>query len=112
MSRLPSIRGTQIGLRDPAKVDAIKADMRAGRFRFGDPAGQIGGILDDRGVYHVMEGHHRMAAALELLGETGDDLFVRELVRWGRWTLAPIPPMSRPLPARSWWGRFRNRTGF
>jgi hypothetical protein len=50
MARLPRIQGTQIGLRDPANVDAIKADMRAGRFRFSDPEGQVGGVLDPQGT--------------------------------------------------------------
>ena len=45
-----------MGLRDPSSVDAIKADMVAGSFRFTDPEGQIGGVLDPSGVYHVMEG--------------------------------------------------------
>ena len=112
MARLPRIRGTQVGLRNPASVDAIKADMKAELFRFTDLDGQIGGILDGAGVYHVMEGHHRMAAALELFRQTGDDRFVRELLRWGRWSIGLRPSMSRPMPARSWWGRLRNRIGY
>jgi len=30
--QIPRIRATQVGLRDPAAVDRIKADMLGGRF--------------------------------------------------------------------------------
>jgi filamentous hemagglutinin len=112
MARLPRIRGTQIGLRHPANVDAIKADMRAGRFRFSDPGGRIGGVLDPHGTYHVEEGHHRMVAALELHAGTGDDRSVELLLRWGRWEDRPAPKRSRPMPSRGWWGGLRNRIGY
>jgi len=74
------IRGSQVGLRDAELVDLIKAEMRSGTYRFASPEGQIGGILDRQGIYHVMEGHHRTVAALELFGETGDDHFINELM--------------------------------
>jgi filamentous hemagglutinin len=112
MARLRRIRGTQIGLRNPALVDAIKAAMRAGTFRFAEPAGRIAGVLDRSGTYHIQEGHHRMAAALELLRETGDDRYVAELLAWGVWEGEPAPRDSRPMPSRTWWGRFRNQIGF
>jgi len=101
-----------VGLRNPASVDAIKADMRAGAFRFSEPSGQIGGVLDPSGTYHVQEGHHRMVAALELYRETGDDRYVMELLLRGRWTLVGRPRSSRPMPARAWWGRLRNWVGY
>jgi filamentous hemagglutinin len=109
---LPRIRGTQIGLRDPALVARLKADMQAGRYAYHEPRGQIGGWLDRRGSYHVHEGHHRIAAALELYRETGDPGPVLQLLRWGVWTPIERPPRgSRPLPARDWWRRFRNWLG-
>jgi hypothetical protein len=112
MAQLPKIRGTQIGLRHPTLVDRLKIDMKVGAFRFHEPDGQLGGILDRKGVYHVMEGHHRMVAALELYRETSDDRYVTQLIDCGRWDRAPAPPISRPMPARSWFGRLRNRVGY
>lgn len=112
MPPLPKIRGTQIGLRRPELVDRLKFEMRAGTFRFASPEGRVGGVLDKQGVYHVMEGHHRVVAALELLAETGDDYFIKELIARGIWDQAPTPPGSRPLPSRFWLGRMRNRLGF
>jgi filamentous hemagglutinin len=110
---LPRLRGTQIGLRNWPLVDQIKSDMRAGRYAFDERRGQIGGVRDRRGTYYVIEGHHRMAAALELFHETGDTAPVWELLRWGRWTELDKPPSDRrPLPARPWWGAFRNWIGF
>lgn len=107
---LPRIRGTQIGLREPAAVDRIKADMLAGRFAYHEPRARIGGHRDARGRYHIVEGHHRMVAALEILAETGDSTSLRELLRWGLWADWPTAPTdSRPMPSRRWWGAFRNR---
>src|SRR6185312_8600418 len=83
---LPRLRGTQIGLRNWSLVDQVKSDMRAGRYAFDERRGQIGGVRDRRGIYYVIEGHHRMVAALELLYESGDAAAVWELLRWGRWT--------------------------
>ena len=109
---LPRIRGTQIGLKKPWLVDQIKADMREGRFAFEEMRGRIGGVRDRDGWYHVVEGHHRMAAALELYQETGDSAPVRELLHRGRWTARDCAPaFSRPLPSRHWWGALRNRLG-
>jgi hypothetical protein len=111
---LPNIRGTQIGLRDPTLVDTLKSDMAAGRYAFDEDRGQIGGgVIDPRGVYHVVDGHHRMAAALELFHEIGNDKAVRALLDSGRWSHVEKPPVgSRPIPARSAWRAFRNWLGF
>src|SRR5262245_43975887 len=112
MIRLPRIRGTQIGLRNPLLVEAIKADMRTARYRYSAPEGRIGGVLDPNGTYHVEDGHHRMVAALELYHETGDAQYVRELLAAGRWENLLAPRSSRPMPARTGWRRFRNQIGF
>jgi hypothetical protein len=110
---LPRIRGTQIGLRDPRLVDVLKTEITRGNYAFHEGRGQIGGVIDRHGTYHVIEGHHRMAAALELFHETGDDKPVRALLEWGRWSLVGRPPVdSRPFPSRSYWGAFRNWLGY
>ena len=111
MTRPPRIRGTQVGLRNPASVDAIKADMRAGLFGYSEPRGRVGGVLDAHGTYHIEDGHHRMAA-LELFRQTGDDRSVRELLAWGRWEDLPASRATRPMPARSGWHWFRNWIGY
>jgi hypothetical protein len=107
---LPTIRGTQIGLKNPAVVDQIKAQMRSGQFPYHEIGCRVRGIRDLEGTYHVREGHHRIAAAMELYKETRDSSFVRNLLTSGLWEEWEYPPHdSRPLPSRSWWGAFRNR---
>src|ERR1700733_12264081 len=99
---IPRIRGTQIGLRDPTLVDRLKAEIVKGTYAFQEARGQIGGVIDRRGTHHVIEGHHRMAAALEIFHETGDDKPVQALLAFGRWSLVDRSPVdSRPLPSRS-----------
>jgi hypothetical protein len=107
---LPRIRGTQIGLRDHTAVDRIKTDMLAGSFAYHEQRARIGGYRDAQGSYHIQEGHHRMVAALEILAETSDSTFVRELMRWGNRDYVPkAPTISRPMPSRHWCGALRNR---
>jgi hypothetical protein len=110
---LPRIRGTQIGLRNWSLVDQLKSDMRSARYAFHERRGQIGGVRDRRGVYYVVEGHHRLVAALELFNETGDSTAIVELLNGGLWTEVNRPPFDgRPLPSRSYWGAFRNWLGY
>ena len=66
---LPAIRGTQVGLKNPALVDQIKVKMRAGQFPYHEIGCRVIGIRDSNGTYHVKEGHHRMVAAMELYRE-------------------------------------------
>ena len=82
--------------------------MVAGRYGFQEIRGQIGGVVDSQRIYHIVDGHHRMAAALEIFRETGDDDPVVMLVKWGWWTEMEKAPLdSRPFPHRSRWGNFR-----
>ncbi|MBL8800212.1 MAG: hypothetical protein JNM56_40400 [Planctomycetia bacterium] len=113
LSSLPLIRGTQIGLREPAQVDRLKASMRVGEFAFHELDLRISGLRDTRGTYYVKDGHHRMTAALELAQETDDPTPVFELLRFGWWSEVTHPPNdARPMPARDWWGAFRNWLGW
>jgi hypothetical protein len=110
---LPRIRGTQIGLLHPEVVDQIKADMLAGQFGYEELRARVAGERDPKGAYHVRIGHHRMVAAMEIYRETGDPSAVRLLLQWGKWDDVPRTPIdTRPLPARDWWGAFRNWVGY
>lgn len=109
---VPHIRGTQIGLGSAAQVATIKADMQSGRYAYQEPRGQISGVRDMSGTYHVKDGHHSMAAAAEIYRESGDPAVVLELLRWGKWDEVDQPPIdSRPLPGRDWWSVLRNWLG-
>ena len=111
--KLPTIRGTRLGLREPSQVDQIKAAMLSLRFPYHEVHARITGVRDPRGVYYVKDGHHRIAAAMEIYRETGDPTPLLELVRWGKWDNVPASPIDgRPLPSRYWWGAFRNWLGF
>ena len=111
--RLPRIRGTQKGLKDPRQVDRLKADMLAGTFDYLTVRAKVSGIRDAGMVFHVVDGHHRMVAALEIYEETGDMMPVRQLLAWGKWDDVPHPhPESRPIPSRHWWGAIRNWIGW
>ena len=63
---------------DPDLVDTIKAHMRDGTYRFRDPDGHIGGLLDDAGVYHVMEGHHQIVLVNDVGRNFARDDFFKE----------------------------------
>jgi hypothetical protein len=110
---LPRILGTQIGLKNLSAVDSIKQSMNEGRFDYQAIDNRLCGVRTPAGMYYIKDGHHRMAAALEILAETGNDFPARELFRWGRWDPSNEAPIDRrPLPARNWWGWFRNRLGW
>jgi len=109
----PELRGTQVGLRNESLVDKLKSDMQGGSFKYQSPEGRISGYIDSNGVRYVSEGHHRVAAAREILKETGNSGPLNNLVRNGNWTdVSQAPANSRPLPARDFWGNLRNRIGF
>jgi hypothetical protein len=110
---LPRIRGTQVGLENPAQIDRIKKDMLNGQYAYDEIRGQATGVIDPHGVYHVMTGHHRMVAALEILSDTGQDLYVRLLLSNGSWPKVSFTPHnSRPMPGRVLWSWLRNWIGF
>jgi hypothetical protein len=105
----PTLRGTQRGLKNRALAEQIRSDMLQGRFYFQETRAIISGVIDPRGVYYVIEGHHRMAAAMDIYKKTGDPSYVLELIRWGKWDHVEYRPIDgRPLPALDWWGALRN----
>src|SRR5437870_4007718 len=93
--KLPKIKGTQIGLKNPESVDEIKKDMLEGRFEFHERHARVGGVRDLAGTYYVVDGHHRFVAAFELLEETGQVRFVQELLYWGKWDELQYPHLER-----------------
>ena len=108
-----NIRGTQIGFRNPKQIEQIKADMLSGKYEYSEMRGQIGGWFDSNGNFYVGEGHHRMAAAMEIFKETGDDTHIKKLLEKGLWSKTIDPPNdSRPLPSRDFLDNLRNLLGF
>ncbi|WP_392564737.1 hypothetical protein RHO13_04830 [Orbus wheelerorum] len=98
---IPNIKGTQIGLRDPSQIEALKAEMLNGNFEFNSLRGKIAGFIDKNGNYYVSEGHHRMAAAQEIYQSTGDRLYIDKLLENGKWDYIDKAPNNvKPLPKR------------
>lgn len=87
-------------LGEPEKVDQLKEDMLAGRYRFDTPVGRIAGWRDAKGTYYIAEGHHRINAALEIYWETGDRSHLDLLLQAGDWE-NESPPKNRRLPTRA-----------
>lgn len=110
---LPIIRGTQRGGLDNVTVDKLVQDMLNGTFDFKALKGQIGGFRDAAGRFHIGEGHNRIAAAREILKNTGNSEPLRKLLQNGRFDpIKNAPANSRPLPSRSLFESFRNYIGF
>ena len=110
---IPKIKTVvQVGLRNPRNVDAIKKILL-------DPkkAEEIYALKESlsgyihKGVVYLEGGHHRVAAAKEILKETGNAEPLRRLLQGGRWTKMK-PHTSRPLPGRSFWAKVRNKFNF
>lgn len=98
---IPNIKGTQVGLRDPSQIDALKTEMLNGNFEFNSIRGKIAGFIDQNGNYYVSEGHHRMAAAQEIYQSTGDRLYIDKLLENGKWDYIDKAPNNvKPLPRR------------
>jgi len=108
-----TIKGLQKGLRNPALVKDLVVAMKNGTFDFKAARGIIAGYKDAKGIYYVSEGHHRMAAAVEVFKKTGNAGPITKLLQNGRWTsVVEAPAGARPLPSTEWWGAFRNWIGF
>ena len=98
---IPEIKGTQVGLRDPAQIDLMKSDMLNGSFEFTATRGKIAGYIDSKGNYYIIEGHHRMAAAQEIYKTTGDATYIHKLLENGKWDKTnKVPVDALPLPTR------------
>ncbi|OTQ48064.1 hypothetical protein B6D06_11365 [Gilliamella apis] len=98
---IPEIKGTQVGLRDPAQIDLMKSDMLNGSFEFTATRGKIAGYIDSKGNYYITEGHHRMAAAQEIYKTTGDATYIHKLLENGKWDKTnKVPVDALPLPTR------------
>ena len=107
---LPRLRGTQLGLLHPEQIDQLKADMLNGLFKYEALEAIVVGVVDPKGTFHVQSGHHRIAAAIELMKETGNEYYLRMLLACGRWpVITYFPHNSRPLPGRDWISRLRNK---
>lgn len=107
------VKGMQVGLRNPKLVKDLVLAMRNGTYEFKAARGVIAGYKDAKGVYYVSEGHHRMAAAQEILKTTGNAGPLNQLIQNGRWVeVTKAPVGARPLPSTSWWGAFRNWIGY
>lgn len=71
------------------------------------------GFAAKNGFYHKGEGHHRMAAALEIYKKTGDSNFVNKLIENGRWDpINTAPSNSVPMSSRYFWERMKNKLAF
>ncbi|MCE9666686.1 FG-GAP-like repeat-containing protein [Myxococcus stipitatus] len=111
MARLPRIRATQVGLRDPAKVDAIKESMLRDPKFFDKVENAIGASYAE-GTHYIHEGHHRMTAAIELAAEQGTSRYVDELLMTtlsNPYRGTTVVPNSRVMPLRNWFFRFVNK---
>ncbi|MEI7409845.1 DUF637 domain-containing protein [Pectobacterium aroidearum] len=83
---LANIKSAQVGLKDPAYVDTLKNQMKNNSFNFSNMENRVGGYVDKNGKYYLLEGNHRMVAAKELYQETGNSLYIENLIKNGRWT--------------------------
>ncbi len=113
MLRHIKFRSYQTGLSKPGKVDTLKADMSAGQFDFARSFPLPSGYRDEFGTYYIVDGHHRLVAALEIERETGDSWAVHALLECGVWNDQVPPPSGHgPMPSRRWWRRLLERFGF
>lgn len=79
----------------------MKYDMINGKYDFKKRENIIARYVDTKGNYYITEGHHRMAAALEIYKKTGDASYINKLLSNGKWTETQKPPIdAKPLPKR------------
>lgn len=108
-----TIKGLQIGLRNVKNIPKLIGAMRNGTYEYNAARGIIAGYKDAKGVYYISDGHHRIAAAQEILRTTGNSGPLNLLIQNGRWSsVATAPVGARPLPSTSMWGSFRNWLGY
>ncbi len=108
------LSSTQSYVEDWVKVAALKKAMLNGSFAFSSLEGRIGGEYHEpRKIFFVGEGHHRLAAALEIAFESGNWSCFNKLIRYGDWEKTSRNPRDAyRLPVRSrmltylGWGRF------
>ena len=107
---LPKIRGTQPVLVKQATYHQVKETMSNNRYDYMQPENRIGGYqVVDRNIFYVGDGHHRMAAAMDIYWETGNAEPVEKLTSHGMWTLTTRPPQgAQTFPALSIFGKIRN----
>jgi hypothetical protein len=73
--------------------------MEAGNFRYQDAGARVGGWRGSDGTYYINEGHHRIAAAIEIFTATGNRSPLNSLLQNGLF-FDGIPPGVGPLPIR------------
>ena len=106
----PKIRGTQPVLLKRQTYHEVREKMLNNNYDYTQPENQIGGYqLADSNIFYVGDGHHRMAAAMDIYWETGNVEPVRNLISYGIWSLTARPPVGGGIfPAFSFLGRVRN----
>ena len=89
------------------QIDDFKKRMLDGTFQYEDYR-QVSGLYHERsGTYFVNEGHHRLAAALEIAKEKGDWRFFKKLIERGYWSKTEaVPDRKYPLKMRTGWNNF------
>ena len=89
------------------QIDDFKKRMLDGTFQYEDYR-QVSGLYHERSdTYFVKEGHHRLAAALEIAKERGDWSFFKKLIERGYWSTAVrVNDRKYPLPMRTGWNNF------
>jgi hypothetical protein len=111
---LPQIRGTQPVLLKPQTYHEVREKMLNNDYDYTQPENKIGGYqLADRNIFYVGDGHHRMAAAMDLYWKTGNAEPAQKLISQGIWSLTTRPPVGgQVFPAFSFSGRIRNFLAF
>ncbi len=89
------------------QIDEFKKKMLDNTFEFEDMR-QVSGLYHERSdTYFISEGHHRLAAALEIAKEQGDWSFFKKLIQKGYWSKTDTVPSNRyKLSMRTNWGNF------
>jgi RHS repeat-associated protein len=98
-TEIPEIKGTVKDLRNPEVAKQIAKDMLNEKFDYTEKRAKIGGHVDKEGTYYVGEGHHRVAAAMQIFLTTGNPTPLMLLLQNGLWTPTVQPPtQTYPIP--------------